>query len=76
MTDEAIVDYAAAVAFEIRQPSNGGDTFVRFQFKNGTNDDEFKTYNFFNGTSDVKLSTFVNTLSVRIFSYIMPSSAK
>ncbi|KII86633.1 hypothetical protein PLICRDRAFT_43271 [Plicaturopsis crispa FD-325 SS-3] len=56
-----IVDYAAAVSLEVRQPSSGGEPVIRFNFKNGT-DAEFTTYNFLNGSGDVPLSTFVNTL--------------
>ncbi|KAJ7593527.1 histidine phosphatase superfamily [Mycena floridula] len=56
-----IVDYAAAVALEVRNSTSG--PVVRFTFKNGTNDDTFKTYNFLNASGDVPLSTFVNYLS-------------
>ncbi|OAX39874.1 hypothetical protein K503DRAFT_865061 [Rhizopogon vinicolor AM-OR11-026] len=31
-----IVDYAAALAFELRQPSAGGEPVIRFNFKNGS----------------------------------------
>ena len=57
------VNYAAAVAFEVRQPNGGGDSVIRFRFKNGT-DDEFNTYSFMNSTSDVPVQTFINTLKV------------
>lgn len=56
-----IVNYAAAVAFEVRSSPSG--PVVRFQFKNGTDDAEFKTYNFLNASGDVPLPTFVNYLS-------------
>ncbi|KDR82623.1 hypothetical protein GALMADRAFT_835169 [Galerina marginata CBS 339.88] len=56
-----IVEYSAAAAFEVRQPSGGGEPVLRFKFKNGTLDD-FHTYNFMNSTTDVPISTFVNTL--------------
>lgn len=59
------VNYAAAVAFEVRQPNSGGELVLRFNFKNGTDDDGFRTYNFLNGSGDVPLSTFVNYLAVR-----------
>lgn len=59
-----IVNYAAAVALEVRE-SASGEPVLRFNFKNGTDDDTFKTYNFLNGSGDVPLSTFVNYLSVR-----------
>ncbi|KAJ7134333.1 histidine phosphatase superfamily [Mycena epipterygia] len=52
-----IVNYAAAVALEVRQPSAGGEPVVRFNFKNGTGE-EFVTYNWLGGSSDVPLSTF------------------
>jgi hypothetical protein len=60
------VNYAAAVAFEVRQPSSGGEPVIRFNFKNGTDDADFKTYNFMNASGDVPVSTFVNALSVRV----------
>jgi len=57
-----IVDYSAAAAFEVRQPSGGGEPVLRFKFKNGTSDEGFTTYGFLNSTSDVPVSTFINTL--------------
>ncbi|EKM49712.1 uncharacterized protein PHACADRAFT_265304 [Phanerochaete carnosa HHB-10118-sp] len=61
----AIVNYAAALALEVRQPSGGGEPFIRFQFKNGTDDDVFKTYNMqlpsMSSPGDVPLSTFLST---------------
>ncbi|KAK7056626.1 hypothetical protein VNI00_002343 [Paramarasmius palmivorus] len=57
-----IVNYAASVALEVRQPSSGGAPVVRFNFKNGTDDLEYKTYNFLNATGDVPLSTFIEYL--------------
>lgn len=60
----ALVNYAAALAFEIRQAS-GGEPFVRFQFKNGTDDAAFKTYSMqlpgMAQPGDVPLSTFLST---------------
>lgn len=60
----ALVNYAAAVALEIRQ-ADGGAPFVRFNFKNGTDDAGFKTYNMLlpgmAQAGDVPLSTFVST---------------
>lgn len=62
----AIVNYAAALALEIRQAPHGGEPFVRFQFKNGTDDDSFRTYEMqlpgMHSPGDVPLSTFLNTL--------------
>jgi prostatic aicd phosphatase len=57
-----IVNYAAAVALEVRQPSSGGEPILRFNFQNGT-DSEFKTYNILNASGDVPVSTFVNYLA-------------
>lgn len=59
-----LVNYAAAVALEVRQPSAGGEPVVRFNFKNGTGE-EFVTYNWLGGSGDVPLSTFVNHVNVR-----------
>ncbi|KAF5315099.1 hypothetical protein D9619_007012 [Psilocybe cf. subviscida] len=63
-----IVEYASAVALEVRQPSTGGEPVIRFMFKNGTNDDAFVRYSFMNSTSDVPVSTFINTLQPFAFS--------
>ncbi|KAK0503448.1 histidine phosphatase superfamily [Armillaria luteobubalina] len=60
---QGIVNYAAAVALEIRNSSSSGETVLRFKFKNGTDDNGFTTYNILNSTGDVPLSTFVNYLS-------------
>ncbi|KAL9711144.1 hypothetical protein Ac2012v2_005684 [Leucoagaricus gongylophorus] len=57
----AIVNYAAAVAYEIRASSNG--PVIRFLFKNGTIEDDFTAYNMFGADGDVPLSTFVARLS-------------
>ncbi|KAH0832229.1 histidine phosphatase superfamily [Lanmaoa asiatica] len=56
-----IVDYASAVAFEVRQPNSGGEPVVRLNFKNGTSD--FATYNFLNRTGDVPLSAFMDAVA-------------
>jgi hypothetical protein len=56
------VNYAAAVALEVRSSSNG--PVIRFNFKNGTEDDDFTTYNMFGASGDVALSTFNDRLSV------------
>ncbi|KDR82624.1 hypothetical protein GALMADRAFT_835279 [Galerina marginata CBS 339.88] len=64
-----IVNYASAAAFEVHQPSAGGEPVVRFKFKNGT-DDKFQTYGFLNSTADVPVSSFVNTLKPYAFSDI------
>jgi len=57
-----IVNYAAAVALEVRQPSDGSAPVVRFNFKNGS-DVDFVTYKFLGGVEDVPLSTLVNHVS-------------
>jgi len=56
-----IVNYAAAVAFEVRKSDSGNEPVIRFNFKNGT-DDSFKKYGFLGSTDDVPLSKFVNAL--------------
>ncbi|KAF8893679.1 histidine phosphatase superfamily [Gymnopilus junonius] len=56
-----IVNYAAAVAFEVRQPNGGSDAVIRFKFKNGTNDN-FNTYNFMNSTTDFPVQTILTAL--------------
>jgi prostatic aicd phosphatase len=61
-----LVDYSAIAAFEVRQPSAGGDPVIRFMFKNGTSDNSYIQYSFMNSTNDVPLSTFINTLQVRV----------
>jgi prostatic aicd phosphatase len=58
-----LVDYASAVAFEVRQPTSGGEPVIRFNFKNGT-DSEFTTYNFLSQTGDVPLSAFIDAVAV------------
>jgi len=57
-----IVDFAAALALEVRQPKSGGEPVIRFNFKNGT-DSEFKQYNMWGHDSDVPISQFINTLA-------------
>ncbi|KAF9220493.1 phosphoglycerate mutase-like protein [Gyrodon lividus] len=57
-----IVDYASAVAFEVRQPTSGGGPVIRFNFKNGT-DADFTTYNFLSRTGDVPLSAFIDAVA-------------
>ncbi|KAG7447894.1 phosphoglycerate mutase-like protein [Guyanagaster necrorhizus] len=60
---QGIVNYAAALAFEIRNSSSSDEPVLRFNFKNGTDDNGFTMYNILNSTGDVPLSTFVNYLS-------------
>ncbi|KAG8968315.1 hypothetical protein FRB90_010823, partial [Tulasnella sp. 427] len=57
----ATVNYAAAIALEIHEPINGTDLFVRFNFKNGTEDSDFMPYPMFghaDGDFDIPLSQF------------------
>jgi prostatic aicd phosphatase len=63
LTDTQPVNYAAAVALELRQPSEGGEPVIRFNFKNGS-DADFVTYNFLNRTGDVPLSAFIDAMAV------------
>jgi len=65
-----VVDYSAIAAFEVRQPSAGGDPVIRFMFKNGTSDNSFVKYPFLNSTDDVPVSTFINALQPFAFSDI------
>lgn len=58
------MEYAAALSLEVRQPSSGGEPVLRFNFKNGTVDDDFKTYNFMGGSGDVPLSQFIDKFTV------------
>lgn len=59
-----IVNYASAVAFEVRQ--NGDTATVTLNFKNGTDDSDFKAYNMF-GSNEAAypLDKFKETLQVR-----------
>jgi len=63
----AIVNYAAAVVLEIRQPSSGAGPVLRFKFKNGTDDDTFQPFDLsfpgWTGTGDVPVSTFVSAFT-------------
>lgn len=58
------VNYAAAWALEIRQPTDGSEPVIRVQFKNGTDDNVFRTLNMSipgsPDTGDVPVSTFIN----------------
>lgn len=56
-----IVNYAAVAAFEVRSSSNG--PVIRFNFKNGTFENDFTTYQLFGASGDLPLSTFVERLS-------------
>lgn len=62
-TDLQLVNYAAAVALELRQPAAGGEPVIRFNFKNGS-DATFMTYDFLNRTGDVPLSAFIDAMAV------------
>lgn len=61
------MNYAAAVVLEVRTSPSSSEPFLRFQFKNGTDDTELHTYPLsfpgWDGTTagtDVPLSTFVS----------------
>lgn len=57
------------MALELRQPINGTDLYVRFTFKNGTEDSDFMPYPMFgrkDGDFDIPLSTF--NLAMRVSS--------
>lgn len=58
-----VVNYASAIAIEVRQPNTGGSPVIRFNFKNGT-DDKFTTYNIMNTTGDVPIDTFKSFMAV------------
>ncbi|CDO69268.1 hypothetical protein BN946_scf185042.g170 [Trametes cinnabarina] len=61
-----IVNYAAAVVLEVRQPASSSEPVLRFTFKNGTDDNTFRTYSMsfpgWDGSADtdVPISTFIN----------------
>ncbi|THG94909.1 hypothetical protein EW026_g6653 [Hermanssonia centrifuga] len=59
-----LVNYAAAVVFEVRKPLQGSEPVLRFKFKNGTDDWPLHTYNLtfpgWSGKGDVPLSTFLS----------------
>lgn len=56
-----LVEYAAAVVYEVREGSTPNDPMIRMRFKNGTND-IFRTYNMFDQSGDVPLSLFKSKL--------------
>ncbi|KAH7870356.1 histidine phosphatase superfamily [Lentinula edodes] len=58
-----LVNYAASVSIEVRQPSSGGEPVLRLQFKNGTEEDAQTTFNWFNTSGDIPVSTFTNYLA-------------
>ncbi|KLO05866.1 hypothetical protein SCHPADRAFT_709816 [Schizopora paradoxa] len=56
-----IVEYAAAVVYEVRPGATPNDPMIRMIFKNGTND-IFRTYNMFGQPGDIPLSMFTSQL--------------
>jgi hypothetical protein len=58
-----LVNYAASIAIEVRQPASGGEPVLRLNFKNGTLEDAQTTFNWFNTTGDIPVSTFTNYLA-------------
>ena len=63
------VNYAAAIAFEVRSPTDGGEPTIWLQFKNGSEEATFTEYEFM-GAKGVPMSTFVQTLAVSFLSAI------
>ena len=59
------MNYAAAIAFEVRSPTDGGEPTIRLQFKNGSEEATFTEYEFM-GAKDVPMSTFVQRLAVSL----------
>lgn len=58
-----IVDYASAVALEVRLPNGDAtEATIRFNFKNGS-DPQFTTYNWMGATGDIKVTSFYDALS-------------
>ncbi|PSS37028.1 hypothetical protein PHLCEN_2v1067 [Hermanssonia centrifuga] len=59
----ALVNYAAAMVLEVRQ-TPGSEPVIRFQFKNGTDDNTLRTFNMsfpgFDGNGDAPLSAFIS----------------
>ncbi len=58
-----LVEYAAAVVYEVRPGSTPSDPMIRMIFKNGTTD-IFRTYNMFDQAGDTPLSLFTSQLEV------------
>ncbi|TFK48705.1 phosphoglycerate mutase-like protein [Heliocybe sulcata] len=59
----SIVDYASAVALEVRQPTGGGEPVVRLNLRNGTENADFVTYNMLGRNGDVSMQTFIDTMA-------------
>ncbi|KAL5483059.1 hypothetical protein ACEPAI_8288 [Sanghuangporus weigelae] len=57
-----VVNYAAAVVFELREGYEKNDPLIRFKFKNETDSKEFKTFDLFGRRGDVPLSLFKSKL--------------
>lgn len=54
---------------EVRQPLNGTDIYIRFNFKNGSADANFNPYPMFgqpDGNYDISISDFNQALEVRL----------
>lgn len=62
-TIDCVVNYAAVLALEVRQPKSG-EPVVRFQFSNGTGINDYKAYPILGSASDVLLSDFISYLQV------------
>lgn len=59
-----VVNYAAALAFELRKDTVSQRYSLSLLFKNGTDDADFRTMNMTGGESSVWLDDFEKTLSV------------
>lgn len=65
-----VVNYAAAIALEVRRPTNATsplDLYVRLNFKNGTMNQDFVPYTMMGrpyGTYDIPYDEFVSTMRV------------
>jgi len=57
------VNFAGSIAFEVRTSPTSGP-FIRFNFKNGTDDPSYHTYGIMGSTSgDVPVQTFIDNLA-------------
>lgn len=64
---EGMVDYAGSMTFELHQPSSGGDNYVRFGLKNGTQDADYTYYTMLD-TDNITLTQLKSSMN----SYTLP----
>lgn len=64
-------DFGSALAIELRRSPPDSREFLRFKFKNGT-DEDFRTLHVFGHKEDIALTEFIYRLEVRYFSVIGP----